>query len=338
MQISTTLDAISVLSPTDIWTSGAGYAPLVEHWNGRQWRVWWMAGSGPTSFHVVHDGELGLALAGGALSGIVALSDRNVWAVGYSDSGVIIVHWDGRRWHTVQDTHSGQDLLAVSAVSADDIWALGEAAGASSKAFVERWNGRRWETVRTTFSESTESPSILAVATDDVWAGGSMRGKHALIQHWNGRHWRAFRTALSDALNPITGFAESGASDIWAVSLFGALLRWDRDAWRMVHGSVKSPIVIYGAAVNGDRLFAIGDVTRGSSASHAISENWNGSDLTVTRLPEPNRTWQSELNGVGATSSQAWTVGDYTRIPANSGLTYPLIERVNFCRPTRLSS
>jgi hypothetical protein len=64
------------------------------------------------------------------LLGIAAVSTSDVWAVGdYSPAGQnLVVQWNGTGWNVVpspypQGTVSG--LSAISADSADDIWAVG---------------------------------------------------------------------------------------------------------------------------------------------------------------------------------------------------------------------
>jgi hypothetical protein len=66
------LASLAVLSPTDVWAVGSGYATqfgtetLVEHWDGSQWSV----ASSPDSG--VDDG----------LSGVSAVGPSDIWAVG----------------------------------------------------------------------------------------------------------------------------------------------------------------------------------------------------------------------------------------------------------------
>ncbi len=91
--------SISALSAKDIWAVGSyntsNYTSntLVEHWNGTQWSI-------------VNDPTFQTSTT---LSGVVALSKNNVWAVGNSFdsrnpngvSATLIEHWNGSNWSVV---------------------------------------------------------------------------------------------------------------------------------------------------------------------------------------------------------------------------------------------
>src|SRR5439155_11522199 len=90
-------------------------------------------------WHVVLDAP------GVELSGVAALGDRDVWAVGDNGLRAAILRWDGRTWRSVA---SSVFALDVDAVSAKDVWAVGASSpGPNAFALAEHWNGRRWSTV-----------------------------------------------------------------------------------------------------------------------------------------------------------------------------------------------
>jgi hypothetical protein len=73
------------------------------------------------------------------------LSPDNVWAVGAS-GGVsatpktLILHWNGTRWSQVTSPKPVSGVLyAVTAVSANNAWAVGKTA--SSEPLIMHWNG-----------------------------------------------------------------------------------------------------------------------------------------------------------------------------------------------------
>src|SRR6185437_12620256 len=67
------------------------------------------------------------------LRGVAAVSAHDIWAVGSSSSQrdsaqTLIEHWNGRQWSVVTSPNPGpmyNTLYSVSAVSANDIWAVG---------------------------------------------------------------------------------------------------------------------------------------------------------------------------------------------------------------------
>ena len=91
------------------------------------------------------------------LHGIAALSQNNVWSVGYDHTGPegppvqgLIEHWNGSTWSIVPGPNPGSNnnLNLVSASSATDIWANGNTMtggfGTPSKTLLEHWNGTKW--------------------------------------------------------------------------------------------------------------------------------------------------------------------------------------------------
>jgi len=91
------------------------------------------------------------------LGGVTALSPCNVWAVGgYRNMGStqglsLAEHWNGTTWKVVPTPSPGSQvnfLVAVSAVSATNIWAVGNTSdGPADTTFILHWNGRTWNQV-----------------------------------------------------------------------------------------------------------------------------------------------------------------------------------------------
>jgi hypothetical protein len=81
---SPTLTGVAAISTNDAWTVGSDtnhnqvIQPLIEQWNGTRWNV--VASPSP-------------AIASAQLSGVAAVSAKNVWAVGYADSNPLIEHY-----------------------------------------------------------------------------------------------------------------------------------------------------------------------------------------------------------------------------------------------------
>lgn len=107
--------SVSALSAKDVWAVGsyntAAYSSntLVEHWNGLQWSIV----SSPT-FQTAT-----------TLSGVVALSKDNVWAVGNSfdssnPNGVsttLIEHWNGKVWSVVSSPNPNGTYATLNTIA-----------------------------------------------------------------------------------------------------------------------------------------------------------------------------------------------------------------------------
>ena len=86
------------------------------------------------------------------------LSPTNAWAVGTQYPGpptpatrTLIFHWNGTSWSRVSSPDpgaEGNDLLAVSASSFDDVWAVGDFGPSTggSRTLVVHWDGTDWTT------------------------------------------------------------------------------------------------------------------------------------------------------------------------------------------------
>lgn len=161
-QVPSRLFGVSARSSTDVWAVGfsgssGSEQPLAEHWNGTAWSVVPVAPTGASPAYLLGVSTLsaGNALAVGrgngplierwngtswsvaaspaardSLSGIVSLTTTNAWATGIDwSSGPLLEHWDGASWSLVATpvvTPGANGLAAVAALSASDLWAVGD--------------------------------------------------------------------------------------------------------------------------------------------------------------------------------------------------------------------
>ncbi len=117
------LDGIATVSGTNVWTVGFNGDPegstntLIKQWNGRSWNV--VPSPTPGS--------------SGCLVSVAAVSANDVWAVGYYyDSNNDDIHSDrAMEWQQLECDTQSQSwsnvnyLSSVAAVSANDVWAVG---------------------------------------------------------------------------------------------------------------------------------------------------------------------------------------------------------------------
>ena len=250
------LHSVSAASANDVWavgsseTGGAPTRTLIQHWNGTQWRI--VPSPNP-------DSQLN------ELRGVVALSANNAWAIGYRGGTrnetpleTLILHWDGIRWHQVASPNvpgGANQLSGITAISANDIWAVGSAGVAP---LAIRWNGNAWSVVPMQTSSGLSSERLTAVSgisSNDVWAVGQGKGfftnqTSAKIRHWDGTRWTEKVCRAASVSNPPNGYEGEGApdayftgvaavasNDVWAVGAFGSgpmILHWDGRAWTTV--------------------------------------------------------------------------------------------------------
>jgi hypothetical protein len=114
------LDGVAGTSASNVWavgayTSGHRLKTLIEHWNGRSWKL--VASPSPGSSNL--------------LISVTATSARNAWAVGNYTHGkqtTLILHWNGRAWSRVASPSPGavSGLAGVAATGRSGVWAVGD--------------------------------------------------------------------------------------------------------------------------------------------------------------------------------------------------------------------
>jgi hypothetical protein len=137
---------------------------LIESWNGTSWSIVRHPDPGVMSH----------------LFGVSALASNNVWVVGDTQDstgifGVLIEHFDGARWSLVMGANpgvTGNHLNSVSALSANDVWAVGQTFGLDSPdgALIEHFDGTSWSSV----ASPTEPASVLLYGISAI-PGGEVR-------------------------------------------------------------------------------------------------------------------------------------------------------------------
>jgi photosystem II stability/assembly factor-like uncharacterized protein len=101
---------VTALSSPDIWAVGGSEPSVSLHWDGSRWTRF------PTGGQA-------------SLYDVVGITPRNVWAVG-GDGSLLTIHWNGRRWNPLFGPNVGDQLSwlqSFAAVSANNVWAVGEA-------------------------------------------------------------------------------------------------------------------------------------------------------------------------------------------------------------------
>src|SRR6266700_3509778 len=176
--IDNVLAAVTALSPTDVWAVGFDdRGTLTEHWDGSAWTVVASPNASPRMNN---------------LFGVAAVSTSDVWAVGdaFDSSSVtyhtLIEHWDGSTWSVIPSPSVGKAqiedniLSAVTATSAQDVWAAGmkvvEGSKVPRQTLILHWDGKSWHVMDSPNGSqpNNELFSIAAISTVDGWAVGDM--------------------------------------------------------------------------------------------------------------------------------------------------------------------
>jgi hypothetical protein len=133
------LDGVAASSNTawavGVYFNGTTNQTLVEHWNGKAWKVQKSPNRGIFA----------------QFQGVAATSSTNAWAVGYfvknSANHTLVEHWTGKAWKVQPSPNLGlsDQLNGVAAISPTDAWAVGSFLhGTAVRNLALRWNGSAW--------------------------------------------------------------------------------------------------------------------------------------------------------------------------------------------------
>ncbi len=277
------------MRPTRIAVGGeestTGDQPLVERWNGVEWKSLTISGVAKNSY----------------LTSVSCVGVRWCAAVGSSISKkavqrALVEVWNGSTWSIVHtplpgSTGSTAGLDTVSCLSPTSCTAVGAFAGpgvnAQEKPLAEGWNGHVW-TVQPTPNPMAENGSELdglsCSAADACTAGGNYAyadvDDSVFAMRWDGSTWTEQKQ-----VNP----AGEGFNVDSAVSCTGA-----------------------------DACTSVGLWTTGGNQSQALAESWNGSIWSRQAVPHPHGNNAAGLNGVSCVESACIAVGDWSRSSSGS--------------------
>lgn len=195
---------------------------------------------------------------GVVITGLSALTSRDVWAVGNRGAlvgtyalagGSVIVHWDGTRWQVIPHPQRPQNaLVAVVAISSRDVWAVGAYQGSIppgvsvAETLAEHWDGTRWRIVPSPNSKgSGQLQAIVALSANDVWAaggahsGGENMPDRPLAEHWDGSSWTIKTGPFSSRVGYTRDLAAQSASSVSVNAYDGRDMieqEWNGHTWR----------------------------------------------------------------------------------------------------------
>jgi hypothetical protein len=285
------LDGVALISSHSAWAIGTaqpltGYLrPIAVHWNGLAWQQVTL----PT-----------ISRTFTTLSSISATGDRNVWAVGNSQTRTqvraIAEHWDGRTWRLEVIpgvTGRAAYLSDVMALPDGEVWAVGSViSAAGERPLLLQRTSHRWKPVAVPQRINSgaflglwaSKRAILTVGYSAASTGVSSR--RALVARWDGHGWETDATFSRPA--QLTSLTVSKHGEVTAV----------------------------GYKENGGVLVQVGGARR---------------LLQTVATPHAGPRGQSALFGVSTLGRQELAVGAYVR---QDGTLRPLLMRTTVCSAT----
>ena len=255
---------------------------------------------------------------------------------------------------------AGNTLNAVTALAADDAWAVGfqndnQLNGA--RTLTQHWDGTKWTTVASPNPGSTPAcqgqntgnmlNAVAAVSPANVWAVGfsfdCASDLKPMILHYNGSKWSvvpnpALRINDNSALNAIAALA---ANNIYAVgyqpAANGAVVmlieHFDGHAWTVLPEPNGNPsgVLTSISANSANDIWAVGDKTAPLNSVVTLAVHFDGTAWSV--VPTPNPVTGAQLDQNVLLSVRAMAANDVTAagfiLDSNSLRELTLVEHWN---------
>ena len=293
------------------------------------------------------------------LWGVAAIAANDIWAAGAYSNEVnnhelyqaMAQHWDGTTWSlvTVPQPGSQNELLSISAISSNDIWAVGyyiDISTPTEHAYIAHWDGSNWTQASSPdFGSSTYLQGVAAVAPDAVWAVGGYvnqagTGALTLALFWDGRAWASVPSPNPGTWNYLESATATTADDMWAVGEIepdDPHTQYERTltvhCTRSACVTVTSPNTGVGnnvlqavSAFSSSDVWAVGssEVITDPRTTVPLTIHWNGQGWSVLSTPPlPTGADGDEFRSViGVAANAMWAVGSTYNTTTSVGQTY----------------
>jgi hypothetical protein len=296
---STVLSGVSALAANNVWAVGggankSGSFALIEHWNGSTWTIVPAPTTPARSIPI--------------LIKVSAVTPDNIWAAGFEldtaelQDQPLVEHWDGSQWNIVplKALSTGNVILTgISAISANDVWAVGVSISASkpAQAVSAHWDGSSWSTSTNPTFTSTTSSALTTVATSrhgQILEVGDRFSpttrQQTLIESPDASgQWRVVSSpSIGSGANTLSGVAIDERGQSWAVGNYmnpttkteQTLIEQSNDAgqWQIMLSPNTSP-------TDSDSLNAV-SVSRGLAPTvWAVGSSTHRSNHVSSQLP-----------------------------------------------------
>ena len=286
--------------------------------------------SGRWSLSIYSGGFVKLTLSAVLLSALATLLVQGILAQAQTGTGSI--------FQTVPTPNENFDngLLAASASSPNDIWAVGQS--------TIHFDGATWTAFPAPMIKGDNTGNLAGVVDISptlAWAAGTVNIGEAnpgqVIERWNGAKWSQVPgpTFAPGDVPSIFAMAYTSESDIWAI---GSLLvdeedllflfeHWDGTAWTATTVESGDAFLEGASADATNDAWAVGFNGAENDDSLTLAMHWNGTSWQQVSTPSVG-SGANQLNGVLALApNNVWAVGFSTPVaPPQSAATLTLIE------------
>ena len=238
-------------------------------------------------------------------NGVSCGSAVSCFAVGVSDNGTLVEHWDGHRSSIVPSPKPKRSgLQDVSCPSSTSCFAVGLS---GNRTLVQHWNRHRWSTVASPNPPGSAS-SLNGVAcpnTTSCFAVGGYSARKALVEHWNGHSWSIrpspqlnqsnSEAVLSSVACPSSTSCIAVGAQYNSQSPYSEPLveHWNGHSWSFMLSprfSLDFNDLVSVSCPTTSSCYAVGDsgyVQSGYSMSTPVAEHWDGHRWLLMSVPVP---------------------------------------------------
>jgi hypothetical protein len=226
------------------------------------------------------------------------------------------------------------ELLAASASSPSDIWAVGQS--------TIHFDGTMWTAFSAPMIKGDNNSflqGVVAISPTLAWAAGNVTdGAHPgqVIEQWNGTKWSLFPSPKFGKKDQANVFAmtASSANDVWAIGNLVNLdtgrvsplfEHWNGTAWTATTGESNNEFLFGASADAANDAWVVG--FNGSDNITTSAMRWDGANWKSVATPNVGEG-TNKLNAVLALApNDAWAVGFSTPVaPPQHAATLTLIE------------
>lgn len=267
------------------------------------------------------------------LASVDMLDPSDGWAVGWKEidgageggARAWTARWDGTEWRHVRcpNPRDHSAFNDVSAIAADDVWAVGVTQHGSVSTFLEHWDGTTWARTGPRLEDSYLA-SVSSLASDDVWAVGTGHGGVGLALHWNGVAWQhgVIEPPAGTTSMQLLGVSAVAADDVWAagyVRLGGTpqllLEHFDGLGWSSVDPPASATAGWF-LSVSGSEPGDVWAVGRYLKSGHykALTAHWDGSSWSLVHNPDVPQGPLNLVDVEAASPTNAWAIGSTSSV------------------------
>ncbi|AHH95300.1 hypothetical protein GCM10010174_58120 [Kutzneria viridogrisea] len=300
------------------------------------------AGAGPgPSFRVVPSPALP---EGSTLSAVTTFGENHAWVVGATPTGALVERWDGHAWSLVPAPSTDGYLASVSAVAADEVWAVGSRNSVVQPVIVHGSSHGVTEVSVPGFADGFLN-SVSASGPKDVWAvgGRTFDDPTPLVLHYDGHAWATVPVPAGGTSRLyFTAISATAPNDVWAsgwktigtgTDLVAAVQHWDGHGW-----TDRSPAGLFDAeslSVSGSRVWTV--------AAREIAQRSGGAWTTLPAIPTDPSKRRSVDSISGDPSGNLWAAGRTYPPSGSPRPTFGSLDRwnghawTNYALPTALA-